>query len=243
MTSKKACTLFLVVLLFMLSACSGEKKIIDVSGLTKENSYFDFENDTFYDRYYDNGTLVKEFVIENSSIKEVKTYDRSGIDFYKEYVYASDACEGEYSSYNTHYVSSSGNITKTIIGDRDGNTLETINYTYDEKDNLIKRDMLGSIGVRTACFEYSYNNYGKLLKRYEYDEKTKLAEILEFFYNDDGDCIKKEYLDSGSNLIKTVEYEYAETGKPSKITTVTAEGVTESEVVFEYDDNMNLILK
>ena len=64
-------------------------------------------------------------------------------------------------------------------------------YTYDEKDNMVKREIVGEDHSVSTHFEYSYDENGKMISS-RYYEFGCLAGTTEYTYDENGNPIEKK---------------------------------------------------
>lgn len=64
-------------------------------------------------------------------------------------------------------------------------------YSYDEKDNMIKREIVGEDHSVNTHYEYSYDENGKMISS-RYYEFGSLAGTTEYTYDENGNPIEKK---------------------------------------------------
>ena len=194
------------------------------------------------------------------------SYDENN--FLKQAAYKeSMGAQGE-SEYTVAYTyNEKARVTKTVRTESDGTMIVT-DYTYDEKDNLIKSVYSNPANGRSTTNEYVYNDQGKIAKEtttyvheqeggepytsttvtdYIYDEKGNLHkevdpyQIYEYTYDENGNMTKVVVSDAeDGSIYSTNVITYDENGKMVKAIGTDSDGKT-ATTTYSYDENGNLV--
>lgn len=243
---KKACTIIIVfIVLLCFSACKEDK--------CKEYTYLPqtelhtYENASGFHRefkitykYDEKGNVIKK--TENTkgffgifNVRE-RQYDI-------EYTYNEN---GDISQELTHSEDFCTSIT-------DGHQIydEGYNYIYNEKQQLIKKEIINPSDYEDALcgYEYEYDEFGNCIKEYKfYANGTKELEF-ENLYDRQNKLIKKQYMTSSNNFMSVwdeTNYTYDMGGKLSYTKTVHYERSGEISHYYEtnyYYDELNRLIK
>lgn len=112
------------------------------------------------------------------------------------------------------------------IGDP-GWAKETIVYTYDEQDRLIREDLSSEWmdGETVSEWDDPENRFSSTYTEYFYDEDGRMTEARQdgrwstlYVYDEHGNCVKEQYVDAKGEVIFTIQYEYGPVGADNQFT-------------------------
>lgn len=124
------------------------------------------------------------------------------------------------------------NLVKVYrIEDIEGNLLQQLTYTYDEKGDSIREEYVEPDYGYVFDIEYQYNDKGLLIKKSgKYDDGG--SESWEYTYDANGNMIKLVYTDYDGSVY-VYEYTYDDKGNVLKEILTSEDGVTQY-VEYEY---------
>lgn len=204
------------------------------------NLIYELNNDAdgnFIEKYeyeYDeNNHIVKKIsYMDGDEIAELKTISRNE--------------DGKIQHYELKYFDGSSDIA---------------NYTYDEKDNLLKIESKDEDGDISLLHEFEYdeesnivvekktddfgaefelnNTYenGKITKEIKQKFREDITTTTNFEYDEEGRISSKKVVADNGLVFENINYEYNDDGKTSKITIIDDE--FPQYVYFEYDNKGN----
>ncbi len=202
---KKLLTALLLISL-VLCGCKKEAELPEETTVIADGSYYEYGTDgklkTALVTYKDGVEVSRDRYIYSltGDLSQVETIVNGEVILTVSYNY-----ENGYLSQQAEQFTSEGvavkNIT-TFSGDQktlpvaidnyeDGVFMGGERFTYDENDNMIRRDILGFDKSVSTYYEYTYNEDGKLTTS-KYYEFGSLAGITEYNYDEDGNLIENE---------------------------------------------------
>lgn len=117
-----------------------------------------------------------------------------------------------------YFYDSNGNMTKeveTIFYDGEIDSVNTLEYVYDENNYLIKKYDIDSLGEKET-YIYENNIYGDVIKEfYLYEGGTSIYErttLYDYEYDENGNMLKKYSISDGSYYL-VCEYAYDDKGR------------------------------
>ncbi|MBE6683641.1 MAG: hypothetical protein E7595_05760 [Ruminococcaceae bacterium] len=205
--------------------------------LIRDNKYTTYEYN-----YDENGNLINELRLDPADKiveKTVYTYDKNG-----NRIRSLNIVNGNESHSYDFVYGNNGKIVKntytTYDDDPDGIVNWSIEYTYDENGNEIKRKTAYS-GGKVRVIESKFNENGKRTEQTETvsgDIETRLL----MSYDENGNVIRSERSTSGG-ITEIYEYTYNSDGINTKTIRKVKEAdnaaVITSVVIYRYDENRN----
>lgn len=166
------------------------------------------ENKTTF-KYDENGKIIEEVeYLDEDEIAESTTYKRNsdGKIALASIVYSDGAISNRDYNYN-------GNSLVVNIKDEDNESEGIENYLFDEKDNIIAKEIVDCYGnvEEKEISEYDSNN--NIIKKTEFDEENMPSLISIYSYNQKQELLLIKRLNSDGELIEEIHLKYNEKGK------------------------------
>ena len=191
-----------------------DKKIIltreweyDETGNMVRESTVDYSCGDFITEWvYNDGQVVKKTEVKDYDESRMWTYNDEGETVIQQVPL--DYRGKDIEIVTIYEYDTSGNNTKTIVTNADGQQEMEVNE-YDSENRLIKCIYyLDSKKGRSV--EYEYDNDDNLVKETIYTGKDNIMKIREYIYDSNGNQIKGIAYDGEGNINETVEFEYYE---------------------------------
>ncbi len=163
-------------------------------------------------------------------------YDGSGNQT-KAMEYESD---GNIAAWAEYGYDEAGNRTKEIIYKSDGGIEGWGDYEYDKSGNQTKYVAYYSNGSSAGRMEWEYDKAGNQTKCISYGSDGNIDQWEEYEYNKSGNQTKCAYYDSGGNIDEWEEYEYNKSGSPTICVHYDSNGDIIERKEYEYNKSGNL---
>jgi hypothetical protein len=182
-------------------------------------------------------SILTEY-LQSGSIKSIAQFTYQNNISYEETKYFNGDFFIDSILQNIYIHNTSGKIERKISLTRDGDTSFIIDYSYDQKGNLIKKiqtDLISNNSIVTDI-QYQYNNNGNVVGRlinpslngtyesrdsiayqsegikvelYNYNQEGKINVIYTYFYNKFGYIYKEFHSSKEAQIIGKYEYDYS----------------------------------
>lgn len=208
----------------------------------KKTEIFSRYHEAYMIETYDekgNLTYQDSHTYKNNRFKKYTlTYDDNGVVIGK--IIEDD--EGKKDTYSYIY-DEKGNVSKeTYITPKGSESYVeyTYDYTVDEKGKVVKKTETDIYGLITVT-EYTYDEKGNETNWKEIDPDGRVEELSYIFtYNEKGQWTEKKAFKDGK-LSQIGQRTYNERGDVATYATLSADGVLSSTMVYEYDQQGNLV--
>ena len=94
-----------------------------------------------------------------------------------------------------------------IKKDDNSRIFETINYSYNQENNLKKREIFGELAGKRIT-EFFYDSDGALVKTVNNNNKTQETVITDFIYDDYGNLITIKDKDNNGIILRAMQIDY-----------------------------------
>jgi len=164
--------------------------------------------------------------------------------------------------YETNY-DGNGNIQDSLVYNSNKVSFHE-KYTYNEKNELIVRVLIDSLGKEVQRSERmfnesgkesgfamyandslyykqlrEYNNLDELIRLTEYDASGEPKMISEFSYNENSDLLSQTELDNAGNIVSKISYNYDGKGNKIGISNYNSTGVLQGKTLLKEYENGN----
>lgn len=168
-------------------------------GESKPNRIYKYDND---------GNLIEDIGLTDDGgvlVKSVNEYNSDGVRLIEKLYNSKDVLEKEFIN------DIEGKRTKAIVYDENGILNYTVNYKYDNRNNVIREKYLDNKGNLNQEVIYNYDNEGNKTIQVLKDGTGKEKEKILYSYDQNGNQISYKHYINGL-LSKEATYEYDENG-------------------------------
>lgn len=172
------------------------------------------------------GEMIQQVVFrynENGYLVEEKSQDADGFDV----------------EHKTFEVTDKGKIAKEYKHYMDG-TADTIHYTYNGKDELIKKQIVDPDGDTEIVEEFSYTN-GMVSHHVVKDGEGELLSEKKIRYNEKGNPVSIEEYDGSEGASSKKEIEYYPSGNKKHALTYNEDDQLIERILMKEDDKGRLV--